>query len=858
MLEGTGVGAPQAWRARSDLHDRRAVRAGAPHARGGPHRRGEETVETIVQELRQAARTLWRAPGFAAVAVLTLGLGIGASTAIFSVVEGVLLRSLPYPEPDAIVRVFQVNDEGGRTPFSHPNLEDVRAQNRTFSGLAQYAVGATPVTVGEELSLTGIAAVSGEFFDVVGIHPAIGRAFTAEEAAGRGAPVAVVSHEFWQGALGGMRDLSSLELRTQSGAMSIVGVMPPGFAFPDRADVDVITPYAERPSPSRTAHSWRVIGRLRDGVTLAQARQDLSAIARRLKAEYGDDTWMADAAAVPLHEHLVGNVRPALLVLLAASAVLLLIACANVVNLLLSRMAMRQRELAVRLALGAGTGRLVRQYLAEALVLSLAGGAVGVLLAAWGVDALLALEPGRLPRLDEIGVNATVLGYALVVSILTATTLGLLMAWRSTRADVRGTLAASQRTMAGGASSRRVRAGLVVAEVAMTIVLLAGAGLLVRSFARLLAVDPGFRTEGAVVMDVMLPMVRDRESAVRNARFVEELTARVRAVPGVEHVGVVDAPPLSGRGPDGMFLILDRPDEVQNFDDWRRISKNPDRTGYAEYRQASGDYFRAMGIPLVAGRLFDERDHADAPHVAVISESLARTRWPGEDPIGKIIQFGNMDGDLRPMTIVGVVGDVRHESLEAEPAPTFYGNAARRAVMGRVSVVIAGPGARTAVGSARAAAQALDPTIPVRFQMIEELFSDSLAERRFSMLLLGIFALVALFVAAAGLYGVISYLVAQRTREVGIRIAVGARPADVMRLVVGQGAALAAAGVACGILAALALTRFLAGMVYGIGTTDPVTFAGVAGVLLGVAVLASWVPARRAVRVDPMVALREE
>lgn len=815
-------------------------------------------METIVQDLRHAVRTLWRAPAFVAVAVLTLALGIGASTAVFSVVEGLLLRPLPYPEPDRIVRVFQVDDAGGRAPFSHPNLEDVRASNRTFAGLAQYVVGAAHVTVDSELSVTGIANVSGEFFDVIGVHPSIGRGFVAEEVAGRGAPVAVVSHEYWQGALGGVSDLSSLTLRMQSGALSVVGVLPPGFAFPDAADVDVLTPYSVRENPSRTAQSWRVIGRLRDGVALAQARQDLSGIARRLKAEYGDDTWMADAAVVPLHEHLVGNVRPALLVLLGASGVLLLIACANVVNLLLSRMTMRQRELAVRLALGAGTGRLVRQYLAEALVLALAGGALGVLLAAWGVDALLALEPGRLPRLDGVGVNATVLGFALGVSILTATALGLLVAWRSARADVRGTLASSQRTMAGGASSRRVRAALVVAEVAMTIVLLAGAGLLARSFGRLLAVDPGFRTEGAVVMDVMLPAARDPRIAVGNGRFLDELVARIRAVPGVEHVGVTDAPPLSGRGASGMFLILDRPDEVQSFEDWRRIMENQERTGYAEFRHASGDYFRAMGIPLVAGRLFDERDHADAPHVAVISESLARTRWPGADPIGRIIQFGNMDGDLRAMTVIGVVGDVRHASLEAEPSPTFYGNAAQRPVMGRVSVVISGPDARAAIGPARAAAQSLDPTIPVRFEPIEEFFSDSLAERRFSMLLLGIFALVALCVAAAGLYGVISYLVAQRTREVGIRIAVGARPADVMRLVVGQGAALATVGVACGILAALALTRFLAGMVYGVGTTDPLTFAGVAGVLLGVAALASWVPARRAVRVDPMVALREE
>lgn len=812
----------------------------------------------MIQEMRLAVRTLLRTPGFTVVAVLTLALGIGASTAIFSVVEGVLLRPLPYPEPERIVRVFQVNDEGGRTPFSHPNLEDVRARNRSFTGLAQYAAGVMPVTVGQELSMAGFAMVSGEFFDVVGIHPVLGRGFTPEEASGSGASVAVVSHEFWQGVLGGGRDLSSLTLRLQSGTVSVVGVLPPGFTFPDNADVDVIAPYMERQDPSRTAHNWKVLGRLRGDVTLAQARQDLSAIARQLKAEYGDDTWMVGAAVVPLHEQLVGNVRPALLVLLAASAVLLLIACANVVNLLLSRMAMRQRELAVRLALGAGTGRLVRQFIAEALVLSLAGGAVGVLLAAWGVAALLALEPGQLPRLEGIGVNATVLGYALGVSILTATSLGLLLAWRATRADVRNTLASSQRTMAGGASSRRIRTAVVVAEVAMTIVLLAGAGLLVRSFERLLSVDPGFRTEGAVLMEAMLPGGQDPQFAARNARFLDGLIERIRAVPGVERVGLTNAPPLSGRGANGMFLILDRPDEVQNFEDWRRIAENPDRTGYAEYRIASADYFQAMGIPLVAGRLFDERDHADAPHVAVISESLARTRWPGEDPIGKIIQFGNMDGDLRAMLIIGVVGDVRHESLEAEPSPTFYGNVLQRPIMGQVSVVITGPGARAAIGPARTAAHSLDPTVPVGFQTIEEAFSDSLAERRFSMLLLGIFALVALIVAAAGLYGVVSYLVAQRTREIGIRIAVGAGPESVMRMVVGQGAALAALGVACGIFAALALTRFLSGMVYGVATTDPITFVGVATVLLAVAALASWVPARRAVRLDPMVALREE
>ncbi|HEX7117859.1 MAG TPA: ABC transporter permease [Longimicrobiales bacterium] len=819
-------------------------------------------METFGRELKHAARTLARAPGFTAVAVLTLALGVGANTAIFSVVEGVLLRTLPYPEPDEIVRVFQVFESGGRGNFSHPNFADVRERNRTFAALAEYAYGTAPVTVGDEAMRVGYASVSGEFFDVMGVRPTIGRGFLPEEADGRGAPVAVVSHAFWQGALGGVRDLSSVTLRSQGGPIAVVGVLPPEFVFPEAGGgADVIVPQSLRADPSRTAHNWRVIGRLRDGATVEQARQDLTAIARRLKAEHGDGTWMEDAAVVPLHTYLVGDVRPALFVLLGAAGVLLLIACANVVNLLLSRMAARQRELAVRLALGAGARRIAQQFLAEALVLSLAGGAAGVVFAAWGVDALLALEPGRLPRVDEIGINVVVLGFALAVSVGTAAAMGLLMAWRSSRADVRGSLAVSHRTLAGGVSSHRMRGALVVAEVALTIVLLAGAGLLVRSFGRLLAVDPGYRTGGAVVLDLALPSGSGEDQQALRRRLFTDLVARLRAIPGVEQVGAVDAFPLSGLGANGMFLIVGDPGEVTSFDDWRRISGDPSRTGSAAYRIATADYFRIMGIPLVSGRLFDGRDAPDAPHVAVISESLARTRWPGEDPIGKLIQFGNMDGDLQVFRIVGVVGDVRDESIEAEPTPTFYGNAVQRtlSLSGPIHFVLRGTGDPAAtIAAARRVVRELAPTLPPRFRTFEQIFSASLAERRFSVVLLGLFALTALLVAAAGLYGVVSYLVAQRTQEVGIRMALGAQAGDVLRMVVGQGARLAGLGVACGLAAALGLTRFLSGMLYGVGAADPVTFVGI-GLLLGaVALLASWIPARRATGVDPMVALRGE
>ena len=816
-------------------------------------------METLLRDLGLALRRMRRAPGVSLVAILTLAVGIGAATAIFSVVNGVLLRPLPFPEPDRLVRVWQLGGEGGRMNFSAPNFEDLQAQSRSFRSLAQYGRGGiVSVVGGDEPARVAQTSVSRSFFGTLGVRPQLGRTFLPEEQREGGQPAVIVSHSFWQRHLGGEPDLATKTLTFQSRVHAVVGVMPPDFDFP--AGAELWTPSELQPRvPSRTAHNWSVVGRLRDGVTLEQARQDVSAIARRLKTQYGDDTWMADATAVTLHEDLVGRVRPALLILLGAAGLLLVIACANVTNLLLAQAATRQRELAVRLALGAGRHRLVRQFLTESLALALAAGALGVLLAGWGVDALLALEPGRLPRLDQIGVDGVVLAFALTASAGSAGVLGLAAALRAGDADVRGALAAGQRTMAGGVAGHRLRGVMVASQIGLTLLLLVGAGLLGRSFLRVLAVDPGFRTSGGVTMALSLPFPDSEADAARLTRLHEELTSRLRAIPGVTHVGAVDAFPMTSSGSNGTFLILDRPEEVTSFEDFRRVGQNPNRVGEADYRVATEGYFPAMNIPLLRGRLFDRRDAAGAPHVAVISQSLARSRWPDEDPIGKLIQFGNMDGNLRPFTIVGIVGDVRDVGLESAPRPTFYGYALQRSgAASRMTYVLQGTSSPAVIASAQRLVRELAPDVPPRFRTLEEIFAASMADRRFSLLLLGVIGATALLLAVSGIYSVMAYAVAQRTREFGIRMALGADRRDIVRMMLAGGLRLTAIGLSLGVIVALALTRLLAGMLFGVSPLDATTFLLVCTLLAGAAALASYLPARRATRVDPTIALRSE
>jgi putative ABC transport system permease protein len=816
-------------------------------------------MESFLRDLRYVTRSLVRTPAFFAVTVLTLALGIGATTAIFSVIDGVLLRALPYPAGDRIVHVWQVNAGGQQNQFSEVNFEDVQAQSRSFSAMALMTDGGVvSVTGGAEPVRVRLGIVSADFFRVLGVQPARGRPFTPEELRVGAPPAVLVSHQLWQRQLGANPQAvasGTLTLTFEGRAFTVVGVLPPSVDYPTGVDLWIPRELSER-NPYRTGHNWQVIARLRDGVTLEQARGETSALAKRLRQQYGDDTAMLDAALVPLREQIAGRARPTLLVLLGASAFLLLIACANVVNLLVARMAARQGELALRLALGAGRGRIAVQFLVESLVLSVLGGAAGVMLATLGLRALLALEPGNLPRTSEIGLSLPVLGFALGVSVLAATALGLLTAWRGTRGDLREALAQAQRTSSGAGSSHRIRSTLVVTQVALTLVLLVGVGILGRSFLKLIDIDPGFQRQRITVMDVSVPN-EDSVAARLMLRYYADLTERLRAIPGVREVGGVNRLPLGREGTtNGTFLIMRSLDERVEFSP--KLFQDTSRTGSAEFRIASGGYFRAMHIPLVRGRLFDARDVREAPHVAVISASLAAARWPNADPIGKIIQFGNMDGDLTPFTIVGIVGDVRERSLAVAPVPTFYASVTQRPrPAGTFNFVMEGSGDPAGlIAAARRASRELRPDVVPRFRTIETVVSTSVADRRFVLFLVGVFGVAALILATLGVYSVISYLVTQRRQEISIRIALGARTDDVLRLVLRQGATLALIGIVIGAAAALALTRLLSGLVFGVSTADPLSFGGVMALLALVALLASFVPARRAARVEPAEVLR--
>jgi predicted permease len=816
-------------------------------------------MDSFFRDLRFVARSMAKSPGFFVIVVATLGLGIGATTAIFSVVNGVLLRPLPYPQPERILQVWQVNKNGGDVQFSDPNFNDVRAESRSLASMAEFTDnGTVSVVTTRDAVRAHVATVSREFFSILGVQPVLGRGFVADEQRVGAPPAVIVSQGFWQRALGGAPSALGAVINFDDKAFRVVGVMPASVDLPVGADLWLPRELAG-PSHYRTGHNFRVLARLRDGVTLAQARRETSAIATSLKQQYGDETWMYDAHLVPLREQMVGDVRPALVVLLAASGFLLLIGCANVVNLLVARMAARQGELALRLALGAGRARLVKQFLVESLLLSLCGGALGVLIGAAGVQALLALEPGRLPRIGEVGIHWPVLVFALLVSVACAVTLGLLTAWRATRGDIRETLAQSQRTQAGTATSHRVRSALVVAQVALTLVLLVGAGLLGRSFQRLLAVTPGFRADNAVIMDVDYSSSGDTASMRRMVQLYDELMRRFASIPGVTAVGGANFFPLAGGGyGDGAFIVMSSPDEKLDFSQLPTLLKDKTRSGYADFRVASPGFFQALHIPLVRGRLFDDRDGPSAPPAAVINAALARKQWPNESPLGKTIQFGNMDGDLRPFTIVGVVGDIREASLAEAPQPTFYAYYRQRPVKASsFYLVIDGSGAATSlIASARRVVHDLRPDIPPRFRTMDTLLADSLADRRFILLLLGAFGAAALLLATLGVYSVISFLVTQRRQEIGVRVALGARSEDVLRLVLRQGAMLALVGIVIGAVAALGLTRLIAGLLYGVSATDPVSFVAVMALLTLVALVASFIPARRASRVDPMTVLR--
>jgi putative ABC transport system permease protein len=819
----------------------------------------EANMSGFWQDFRYAARVLGRNPGVTIIMVFTLALAIGATTAIFSVVYGVLLRPLPYSRADRIMAISEVNSKGTPSRLADPNFDDFRDQSHSFQSIAKYGAETVSVSGASQPTRTMVAAVTPEFLAVFGVEPIVGRDFMASDDKKGAAPVTLVSYGYWRQYLGSAQDLSQSHLKINSAIYSVIGILPAGFRFPDDAEVWLAAD-TDGENLSRTSHNYSGVARLKDGVSVDQAREDIRAIARRIYQASNEKTdyLLRDGRVVPLQDSITGTVRSPLLILLGTVGFLLLVACANVANLLLAQASVRERELAIRGALGAARGRLVRQFLTEALLLSLIGGILGVLAALAGVAGLVALAPASLPRLDSVSVGAPVLLFALLLSTAVAAGLGAFTAMRATRGDLRKGLEEGGRAQAGSQRSQRVGRALVAAQIAITLVLVMGAGLLGRSLMKVLEVDPGFRVDKIVAMDVSLPWTDDPKAKSAQGVFFSNLMDRLKQIPGVQSVGAASALPMTGGLPDGMFLLMTQNEVPKTLDGFDAFFTQKERIGNADFCVATGGYFHVLGIPLIHGRMFDERDSATAPHVALISESLAHDRWPHQDPIGHTIEFGNMDGDPRLLTIVGIVGDTHEYGLDQPPRPTVYVNLFQRPRAVMTVTMLSDADTRLVSSATRGILQDLNPEIPARFQTFQQVYSASLGSRRFNVILIGFFGITALLLATAGVFGVMAYAVNRRTREFGVRVALGATSGDVLRLVLGQGMRTILIGVAIGIVGSLALTRTVSSLLFGMTATDPVTFGGVTLLLVAVALLACYIPARRATKVDPVVALRYE
>ena len=802
------------------------------------------------QDLRYGLRTLVKNPGFTIVAVIALALGIGANSAIFSVVNTVLLRPLPYKNPDQLVMVWEDDTKGGypRDTPAVGNYIDWRDQNQVFESMAAMADLSVNMTGSGEPERISGQLVSANLFSLLGVEPQLGRAFLPEEDQPNGNCVVTLSHGLWQRRFGSDKNIIGKALTLNGGSCTVVGVMPPTFQFPNR-ETELWTPIAFSPQQvtNRRRHYLEVIARMKPGVTLQQAQAEMNTIAVRLQQQYPDQNADLGAAVTPLHEHLTGDIKPALLILLGAVGFVLLVACANVANLLLARAAVRQKEIAIRVALGASRFRLIRQFLTESLLLAALGGGVGLLLSLWGVSLLQSFVPENISQVKAVTIDGKVLIFTLLVSLLTGLIFGLAPATQASNFNLNETLKEGGRDSAAGSRGNRIRGLLVIAEVAVSLLLLIGAGLLINSFLRLRNVDPGFRTDNLLTMKVVLPKTKYPDQARRSA-FYTELLRRVEALPGVKSAGVTTNLPLYRQGNSNSITIENRP------------APAPGQEPSIATRVISPHYFQTMGIQLLQGRPLGAEDKADSPGVVVISETMARKYWPGEDAVGKRLAVGRPESPDDWLTIAGVAKDVRQFGLDAASKPQMYLPYEQAAFFEPNDLVIStNVEPLSLAATVRKAVWEVDKDQPVSdIRTMEDILSESIARQRFSMLLFGIFAVVALVLAAVGIYGVMSYSVAQRTREIGLRMALGAKASDVLKMVVGQGLKLVLIGIVVGLAAAFILTRVMTSLLFGVSATDPVTFIAISLVLIGVAVLASFIPARRATKVDPMVALRAE
>lgn len=804
----------------------------------------------LLQDLRYALRQLRKSPGFTAVAVLTLALGIGATTAVFSVVDQVLLHPLPYPDSDRIVKVAQTfqgvsTDDASPANYLDWVSQNQLSQNQAFAYMAASRGWQGSLSAGDRPERVQGTMTTPNFFPLFGVSPMLGRGLEASDAQPGNDHVVVLGFGLWQRYFAADRAMVGRSIRLNGEPYTVVGVMPPNFSPDQYGEFWVPSPWGvpthplapgKDPRQFRDRNYLDVWARLKPGATSQQAHAELDTIARRLEKEYPDSNDKTGVSFLPLHEYLVGDVRPVLLVLLAAVIVVLLIGCANVANLLLARATARAKEISVRTTLGASRRRLLRQLLTESILLALLGGALGLLLAVVAVPSLLALSPPDIREFKQIGINREVLAFTFLASMICGVAFGLVPALQGSRSNPNEFLKEGER---GSTANRgRTRSALVIAEVGLSLVLLVAAGLLVKSFARLMDVNPGFDPDRLLIFNVGLPSSTD---PARQLAFYQQVVQRLQALPGVRAVGAVSRLPLAGGNSSRSFKV---PGNEKDYE--------------ADIRVSTPDYFRTMGIPLLKGRGFSESDLTGTPNVAIVNAALAREVFPGQDPIGQ--QLTNFAPDSLTLQIIGVVGNVRHVGLDAEPDSEIYqllGQAHWPSMF--MAIRSATTDATSLTSAAQSAVWSVNKDVPLaNVRTMQDVIANSVQRRRFSMLLLAIFAAVAMLLAAIGLYGVMSYSVAQRTKEIGIRMALGSQRGDVLALVVKQGMALVLMGVAAGIVLALGLTRLISGMLFGISASDPLTFAGVAVLLSAVAFLANYLPARRAADTDPIVALRYE